>query len=307
MKDLNRLMLESAQAALRESDASSLLLFIDAVEEKGFWRRFREKKKFILVTQKEEPSGPDARPGEVKAVLRLPAVKLTRLGQVKLSLIMCVAEGLVKSTDTVVCLTGLPSLGQLDAFMVLDLGKESEVFSAMGMSMGLLSKVKPEVLESVLNMALELSGEGREGRAVGTTFVIGDNEKVTGLSRPLIMNPFKGYPEEARNILDEAVHETIKEFSLLDGAFLIREDGVVMAAGVHLDAALKEEGLMPGLGCRHMAAAGITDLTEAAAVTISGSTGIVRIFSKGKVLLELERPSIQTNGDVRLDKGPPKM
>lgn len=307
MKDLNRLMLESAQAALRESDASSLLLFIDAVEEKGFWRRFREKKKFILVTQKEEPSGPDARPGEVKAVLRLPAVKLTRLGQVKLSLIMCVAEGLVKSTDTVICLTGLPSLGQLDAFMVLDLGKESEVFSAMGMSMGLLSKVKPEVLESVLNMALELSGEGREGRAVGTTFVIGDNEKVTGLSRPLIMNPFKGYPEEARNILDEAVHETIKEFSLLDGAFLIREDGVVMAAGVHLDAALKEEGLMPGLGCRHMAAAGITDLTEAAAVTISGSTGIVRIFSKGKVLLELERPSIQTSGDVRLDKGPPKM
>lgn len=307
MKDLNRLMLESAQAALRESDASSLLLFIDAVEEKGFWRRFREKKKFILVTQKEEPSGPDARPGEVKAVLRLPAVKLTRLGQVKLSLIMCVAEGLVKSSDTVVCLTGLPSIGQLDAFMVLDLGKESEVFSAMGMSMGLLSKVKPEVLESVLNMALELSGEGREGRAVGTTFVIGDNEKVTGLSRPLIMNPFKGYPEEARNILDEAVHETIKEFSLLDGAFLIREDGVVMAAGVHLDAALKEEGLMPGLGCRHMAAAGITDLTEAAAVTISGSTGIVRIFSKGKVLLELERPSIQTSGDVRLDKGPPKM
>jgi len=300
-------MLESAQAALRESDASSLLLFIDAVEEKGFWRRFREKKKFILVTQKEEPSSPEARPGEVKAVLRLPAVKLTRLGQVKLSLIMCVAEGLVKSSDTVVCLTGLPSIGQLDAFMVLDLGKESEVFSAMGMSMGLLSKVKPEVLESVLNMALELSGEGREGRAVGTTFVIGDNEKVTGLSRPLIMNPFKGYPEEARNILDEAVHETIKEFSLLDGAFLIREDGVVMAAGVHLDAALKEEGLMPGLGCRHMAAAGITDLTEAAAVTISGSTGIVRIFSKGKVLLELERPSIQTNGDVRLDKGPPKM
>lgn len=307
MKDLNRLMLESAQAALRESKASSLLLFIDAVEEKGFWRRFREKKKFILVTQKEEQAGHEARPGEVKAVLRLPPVKLTRLGQVKLSLIMCVAEGLVKSTDKVVCLTGLTSLAQLDAFMALDLEKETEVFSAVGMSMDLLSKVKPEVLESVLNIALELSGEGREGRTVGTTFVIGDNEKVTGLSRPLIMNPFKGYPEEARNILDEAMHETIKEFSLLDGAFLIREDGVVTAAGVHLDAALKEEGLMPGLGCRHMAAAGITDLTEAAAVTISGSTGIVRIFSKGKVLLELERPSLQMNGDVRLDKSPPKM
>lgn len=308
MKDLNRLMLESGRAALRESKAASLLLFIDAVEEKDFWRRSREKKRFILVTQKDEAAlSLESRPGEVKAVLKLPPVKLTRLGQVKLSLIMCVAEGLIGSSDKVVCLTGLPVHGQLDTLMVIDLEKEAEVFSAMGISMDLLKKVKPEVLESVLNIALELSSEGREGRTVGTTFVIGDNEKVMGLSRPLIMNPFKGYPEEARNILDEAVHETIKEFSLLDGAFLIREDGVVMAAGVHLDAALKEEGLMPGLGCRHMAAAGITDLTEAAAITISGSTGIVRIFRKGKVLLELERPSQQANGDVRLDKGPVKM
>jgi diadenylate cyclase len=298
MKDLNRLMLESARAALRESKAACLLLFVDAVEDKGFWRRSREKKKFILVTQKDETAlALEERPGEARAVLKLPPVKLTRLGQVKLSLIMCVAEGLIKSSDKVVCLTGLPVHGLLDTLMVLDLEKESEVFSAMGISMDLLKKVAPEVLESVLNIALELSSEGREGRTVGTTFVIGDNEKVMGLSRPLIMNPFKGYPEEARNILDEAVHETIKEFSLLDGAFLIREDGVVMAAGVHLDAALKEEGLMPGLGCRHMAAAGITDLTEAAAITISGSTGIVRIFRKGKVLLELERPSVQTNGN----------
>ncbi|CAG1064558.1 hypothetical protein BAC1_00118 [uncultured bacterium] len=307
MKDLNRQMLESAQAALRESKADFLLLFIDAVEEKDFWRRFREKKKFILVTQKDEAAASlEGRAKEVRAVLKLPPVKLTRLGQVKLTLIMCVAEGLIKSSDKVVCLTGLPVHGQLDTLMVIDLEKEAEVFSAMGISMDLLNKVKPEVLESVLNIALELSSEGREGRTVGTTFVIGDNDRVMGLSRALIMNPFRGYPEESRNILDEAVHETIKEFSLLDGAFLIREDGVVMAAGVHLDAALKEEGLMPGLGCRHMAAAGITDLTDSAAITISGSTGIVRIFRKGKVLLELERPA-QANGDVRLDKGPLKM
>lgn len=289
---MNKKMLEAAQGAFKEAGASSLMLFLDSASDSLFWKRSREKKKLVLVTQNEETEKRlEPLKKEVKAVLRLPVVRLTRIGQIKLSLIMCVAEGIIKSTDTVVCLCGLPAHGVLDTLMVIDLEKEAEVFSAMGISVDLLKKVKPEVLETVLNLALELSSEGREGRTVGTTFVIGDNDKVMKLSRPLIMNPFKGYPEDARNILDEAVHETIKEFSLLDGAFIVREDGVVMGAGIHLDAALKEEGLMPGLGCRHMAAAGITDLTEAAAVTISGSTGIVRIFRKGKIILELERPS----------------
>lgn len=287
----DKLMLDSAVAALKGAKASALLVFVDAVEDPLFWRRSREKKRFVLITQRPETAALLERHArEARSVLRLPMVRLTRLGQVKLSLIMCVTEGIVKSSDKVVCLTGLPVHGAFDTVMALDLERESEVFSAMGISLDLLKKVKPEVLEAVLDIALELSSEGREGRTVGTCFVIGDNERVMELSRPLIMNPFKGYPEEARNILDEAVHETIKEFSLLDGAFVIREDGVVMAAGVHLDAALKEEGLLPGLGCRHMAAAGITDVTGAAAITISGSTGIVRIFRKGKVLLELERP-----------------
>jgi len=245
MLKLNKKMMESAVSALKEHKASALLLFVDAIEEKTFWKGSKEKKKFILITQSEEVEAAlEPMKREVKALLRLPMVKLTRIGQVKLSLIMAVTEGMIKTSDKVVCLSGLQAHGLLDTLMIIDLKKEAEVFTAMGISMDLLKKVKPEVLETVLNIALELSGEGREGKAIGATFVIGDNEKVMKLSRPLIMNPFKGYPEEARNILDEDVHETIKEFALLDGAFVIREDGVVMSAGVHLDAALEEEGHM---------------------------------------------------------------
>ncbi len=291
MSELNRIMMENAFGVLKDVKASALILFLDAVDDWGFWKKFQNKKKLILVTQKAEIEK-ELEPyrKDLKAVIRLPMVRLSRLGQIKLSTIICITEGVIESSDKVVCLTGVPLKGLLDTIMVLDLKSETEVFTTMGISKDLLKKVKPELIEAVLSIALELSSEGREGRAVGTTFVIGDNEKVTELSRPLIMNPFKGYPEESRNILDEAVHETIKEYALLDGAFIIREDGIIMGAGVHLDAALEEEGHMPGLGCRHMAAAGITDVTDAIAITISGSTGIIRIFRKGKVLLEIERP-----------------
>lgn len=298
MDTLNKKMLADALSTVREVKASALLLYIDAADDWGFWKNLpaSSKKKVVLLTQRPETEKELSQlKKELKAVLKLPEVKLTRIGQIKLSTIMCITEGIIKSDDRIVCLTGSPARGVLDMLMTLDLSKETEVFTTMNISKD-LDRIKPEVLEVVLNLALALASEGREGRAIGTTFVIGDNEKVGKLSRPLIMNPFKGYPEESRNILDEAVHETIKEFSLLDGAFIVREDGVVMAAGAHLDAALNENGHTLGLGSRHMAAAGITDVTDAVAVTISGSTGIVRIFRKGKILFEIERPARMEEG-----------
>jgi len=291
MKSLDAILLECASEAFKRTNASALLLYLDPMGERGAWKGMECTERLVLVTRSAAFSEELAHeaPG-VKSVLLLPDVNLTRLGQVKLSIIMSITSGVIGGADTVVCVSGVPGLGSLDTVIAIDLSRENEVFRTSGITADLLGSVAPEVFDTVLNLALELATEGREGGGVGTTFVIGDNERVTKLSRPLIMNPFMGYPEQDRNILDAAIHETIKEFSLLDGAFVIREDGVVMAAGVHLDAALEDEGLMPGLGCRHMAAAGMTDVTEAVAVTISGSTGIVRIFRNGKTLMEIEKP-----------------
>lgn len=288
----NRILVESAFALLKEVKAAGIVVFLDAVKEHDIWLEMPDKGKLVLATQHDdviECLGPIEK--ELKAVVKLPPVKLTRLGSIKLATVMCITSGVIKSDDRVVYLTGASNNGTLDTVISLDLSKETEVITAMGANRDIFDNIRPEVLDTVLNLALDLASEGREGKPVGTTFVIGDNEKVGKLSRPLIMNPFKGYPESARNILDESIHETIKEFSTLDGAVIIDEKGIVMGAGVHLDAALKDDSLLSGLGSRHMAAAGITDVTDATAVSISGSTGIVRIFKRGKVLLEMERPA----------------
>lgn len=292
MKDLNREMAGYAMSVLEGIGGSAVVLFMDALKDWDLWRELPGRERLVLITQKEEAYGCiEKDEAGIKAAVKLPPVSLTRLGGIKLATISCLTSGVISSSDRVVYLTGVAGSGVLDTVVALDLASESELMATRGISVDLLQKIRPEVMDMVLNIALELASEGREERPVGTTFVIGDNERVSKLSRPLIMNPFKGYPESSRNILDESVHETVKEFSLLDGAFIIHENGVVMAAGVHLDAALKEEGLLPGLGSRHMAAAGITDVTDALAITISGSTGMVRMFKAGKVILELERPA----------------
>jgi diadenylate cyclase len=170
------------------------------------------------------------------------------------------------------------------------MGQEIELFSASTAD-PLPGDVTPTVFERVLNLAGELGVEGREGRPVGTLFVIGDSDQVLAQSHQLVINPFHGYPENERNILDPRLEETIKEFSAIDGAFVIRGDGVILAAGRYLAPRSKlDEKLPQGLGTRHQAAAGITATTQAIALCISQSTGTVAIFKEGRLITDIQKP-----------------
>jgi len=226
-------------------------------------------------------------------LLKVPDVTLTRMGQVKVAIMYALSSDFISPGDKIVCITGVSRFGADDTLVVVDTDKEFEIFSSDAV-IDTDAVVRPDIFETVLNLAIELATQGREGKAVGTIFVIGDDEKVLQLSRQLIINPFKGYSEQELSIHDAQLRETIKEFSVIDGAFVIRGDGVLVTAGRHLNAALEGGDLPQGLGSRHVAAAGITSLTDAIAIVISESTGSVRIFKEGRVFMEIERPSMKS-------------
>lgn len=225
--------------------------------------------------------------------LKVPDISLTRMGQIKVAVMLALSSKIIKPGDRIVCVTGVTSFGNNDSVVVIDTGKEFEVFSSANL-LDIPDSVRPDVFETVLKLTMELAARGREGKSVGTIFVLGDEEQVLALSRQLIINPFKGYSEEELSIHDPQLRDAIKEFSAIDGAFIIRGDGVLVTAGRHLNAALEEDDMPKGLGSRHVAAAGITSLTDAIAMVISESTGTVRIFKKGKIFMEIERPPIGT-------------
>jgi DNA integrity scanning protein DisA with diadenylate cyclase activity len=213
---------------------------------------------------------------------------MTRAGQIKAALLVCLARGLLQRGDRVVCLTGVEGSHSLDALVVLDLAAEPELFSLTNSDV-LPKDVQPEVFERSVTLASQLAAEGREGRPIGTLFVLGDSDRVLAQSRPLVLNPFKGYPESERNLLDPEMEETIKEFSALDGAFVIRGDGVVLTAGTQLLPSVAHGHLPGGLGTRHGAAAGITAWSESIALCISQSTGTVSVFRSGKLITDMRR------------------
>jgi DNA integrity scanning protein DisA with diadenylate cyclase activity len=245
------------------------------------------KAPFILATSSH--SLPEEIKSAIKGLIELPALRLPRLGQIKLAIILGMAQGIVHSDDTLVCLAGPPHANRLDTLLLLKVRDEFELFTVSDQL--LTEHVSPEVFEQVLELAIQIAAEGREGKPLGALFVVGDYENVSKYATQLVLNPFKGYDETERNILDPRLTETVKEFCAIDGAFLIRGDGVIEAAGAFLHPGFPHEDLPMGLGARHAAAAGITAVTNAIAITVSASTGAVRVFRSGKMVIEIERPS----------------
>lgn len=146
-------------------------------------------------------------------------------------------------------------------------------------------RVDVRVVEATMQVASDLAREGREKSPVGALFVLGDTERVMKHSRQVVLNPFQGHPPQDRNITDPRSWETIKEFAQIDGAIVVRDDGVVEAAGRYIE--VRDPTDLPsGLGGRHLAAAAVTTETKAVAITVS-ETGVVRIFSDGRILLRV--------------------
>ena len=299
MKLLTRSLVRHAHAIAREVGARVILLHADVVEDNADLGDLIQDVDFrvILVSRKDYFCAPDGW-GDLCEVVHVPDIPMTRAGQVKVGILVAGAKGIVRKGDRVICLTGLDCSGTIDTLMVLDLGTEVEMFAGSAADL-LPADAKPAVFERLLTMASELGLEGREGKPIGTLFILGDCENVMAQSRQLVINPFHGYPEEERNILDPRLEETVKEFSAIDGAFVVRGDGVLLSAGRYLNPQVDStEPLPQGLGARHEAAAGITLGTDAIALSVSQSTGTVSIFKCGKLVTDIQKPRSRSSSDL---------
>lgn len=282
-------LLDYIGSIAEKCQASAIFVYADAIDGKFFPLPESLKSKVYYVTRTQAEIEDKRAAGS--RYLRVPNVRLSRVGQVKIAIFLALAQGIIKQGDTVVFLSGMAQSGNLDTVIVSQVGREYEMFTTTDSSNQTPSRVRSEVVERVIDIASELGSEGREGKSVGSLFVIGDTERVISLTRQLVLNPFQGYPESDRNILDESFEETIKEFSTIDGAFIVRGDGIVETCGAYIKTASQKEFELPrGLGARHHAAAAITAVTDAIAVVVSESTGTVTVFRSGKILTEIDKP-----------------
>jgi DNA integrity scanning protein DisA with diadenylate cyclase activity len=272
---------------IERSNPRALLLYVDGLASLEELEQIQFKSDYEVILVARSETCYEAALKHTHKVVRVPEINLTRIGQIKMAVMLAFSKRFLRPQDRFVFLTGL-SKGNLDTMMVMEVGLEYEMFQTVDQP-PLTEHIRRAVFERVLNLALQLAAEGREGKPLGAIFVLGDSAAVQENSRQNIINPFKGYPENERNIMDDTMTETVKEFATIDGAFVIKGGGVIVSAGTYLLPKLVPEELPQGLGARHAASAAITAATKSIAITISESTGTVRIWRQGQMITEIEK------------------
>ncbi len=289
MQPTNRAILDSATIMARETGAKAVVLAAALPEETEYLRqRLGDGTRVIAAATTNGDSALWAEPD----VLALPEVRMRRRGRAKIALLEGLAAGLLRPDERVIVISGNAVDGQceLDTVALVELSNEEEFLDGQADApLSILSQVSdPAVFDAILTLCVELGHAGREGRPVGLLVTLGDHEAVLERSHPLVLNPFEGHPDADRCILNARARRAIREFSGMDGAFVIRGDGVIVAAGRYLQNLAPPAEIPSGLGARHRAAAGITAATRCVAFAVSESTGDTRVFGGGRIIMTIE-------------------
>lgn len=287
MRDQRLDIISNALNLVRETGSRRLLLFLDsAAEYRWFLKTEHSGDPAVVVVIPDRVPVPSGQKKGMK-VIRSWAGNQSRFSRIKYAFLKGVLHGVITADSKVICVLGPSGKAHLDTITIHDLAHSwSEEFPFEVRS--LIQRKAFHIVMAVIDIALDIGALGREGKSVGTTFVIGDEKNVLNMSHQLVFNPFKGYPKKERHITRPEVVESLKELAQLDGAIVISEEGVVEAAGRNLDAGRVASKQLRGLGSRHRSAAGITRHTDAVAVVVSESTGKVTLFEKGNVAATFE-------------------
>jgi DNA integrity scanning protein DisA with diadenylate cyclase activity len=293
MSDASKFDREFLRAALSlagKGDVDHFLYIGDAPIPPEELRRQQAKRKLVYAVT--SPRLAEDLLAKKERALVIPAYDYSRTERVKVALVSALSQGAFKEGDLVLCMTG--KLGKSpDTLMQMRIGGSlDDRLTIEGVKLG--DEFNSQVVDALIQLALQVGQEGFEGHPIGTIITIGDHTAVMEKSRQMTINPFQGISEAERNVLDPKIREAIKNFSVLDGAFVMREDGVVLAAGRYLSASDESVKIPLGLGARHAAAASITSTTKCIALVVSQTSGAVRLFKNGNIVLELHQTARRT-------------
>lgn len=281
-----RLLFEAARGLCEAVEAEALLVL---TERDLDWphQEAGVKGARVIVASERDSELEGARQAGLTTILLDMGQEVPVVERLSQALLDAVANEFVQPGGRVVSIYAGFDAEAVDSISVIHLDEHLGRLTATDLR-NLQTSVPLETLKTVVDLAVEIGREGREGKAVGTMFVVGDTRRVLPQCHPAGFDPVKGYSRKERHIFDPRVREGIKEIALMDGAFIVSPDGTVERACQLVDASPTGISLSKGLGARHWSAAAITKTSRAIAVTVSQSTGTVRIFQDGEVVLRVE-------------------
>lgn len=278
---------DSALKLAKATEADAVLILVDHTISWAKLKRKSASSKAVILVASANPELIEAATEAGIATIKLDMPESSVQDRLTQAVLECVASEHVSPGSNVVAVYSSFDAESIDTVSILKLTERLVRLTARDLRK-LETKVPLDTLKIVVDLAVEIGKEGREGKAVGTMFVVGDHRKVTEQSRAGGFDAMKGYTRKERNLIDPRVREGVKELAQLDGMFVVAADGTVESCARIIDTTPVELTMTTGLGSRHFAGAAISKNTKAIAVVVSQSSGTVRIFQNGEVVLRIE-------------------
>ena len=181
-------------------------------------------------------------------VIRLPLHTADKYTQIRHAISVVLQSAGVSIGDLVVCAIGRDVYQEAGDLIVLTEMEASIERLAVSDLLKLTDGIQPKVLEAAVTVACKISRAARRGNRVGAILMLGDSLNVLEGSKQLVPNPFQGHDKANRMLTNPDIHDALVELSKLDGAFVLRGDGFIQAAGVFLTSPPAETELVSGLG-----------------------------------------------------------
>ncbi len=281
------IIIRAARQLLDEPGIDAMLLLLDGAAD---WKRIAEltsgtAKPVIVATDSQADLDGAAETGLLPLVLN--KEKAPFLERLQHALLEAAADELIRPNADVIAVYGGFQQGRLDSISRLQLDERMRRLTSRDLQ-SLESSVPLKTIKAIVDLAVQIGREGREGKAVGTIFVVGDTKRVLEHSTDSGADPFRGYNKRFRNLLDPKVQEDAKEIAQLDGAFIVNPEGFIERSRQMLEVTHEDLTMTKGLGSRHWAAAAISRRTKALSIVVSQSTGTVRLYQNGNLVIRME-------------------
>lgn len=280
-------IIKTAMTLLSEPGADAILILLEGPSD---WKKIAELTEGTAKPVIVAADNSDDLAGAADAGLRplpLNKEKAPLLERLQHALLEAAADEIIHPDGEVVAIYGGFHQGRFDSISHLQLDERMRRLTVRDLQ-SLESSVPLKTVKGVVDLAVQIGREGREGKPVGTMFIVGDVRRVLEHCSEGGVDPFRGYSRKHRYLLDPKIQEDIKEIAQLDGAFVVGADGFIERSRQMLEVTHESLSMSKGLGSRHWAAAAITARTKALAVVVSQSTGTVRLFQKGQLVIRIE-------------------
>lgn len=257
----------------------------DRLDDFSLINSLRGREKIVWLTTPQQAENITVEATDEILTLSLDSIRGSAIRS--MGLLLACLRGIMLPDEKILCLYSSIAGEDIDSITITRPKDRLRIIRTMDMeTIGRL--FAPEVFIRLVNILTRFAMEGREGKPIGTIFVLGDPEEMGPYLKEMILNPCRGHAPELRNVFNRSFFETFRELSALDGAFLINRQGIVESAGIYLAAPETPSALQQGLGARHAAASAITEHADCITMVLSESSGNISIFHDGEPLFEIE-------------------